>query len=46
MITIPAPWRDAPAPTLQLAAAMLRHQRRQFSENPPPRPVQERLSLE
>jgi len=46
MIAIPAPWRDTPGPTWQLAAAMLRHQRRQFSENPPPRPVQERLALE
>lgn len=46
MIAIPAPWRDTPGPTWQLVAAMLWHQRRQFSENPPPRPVQERLVLE
>jgi hypothetical protein len=45
MITIPAPWRDTPGPTWQLLAAMLRNQRRQFSEAPPPRPVQERLAL-
>ena len=45
MITIPAPWRDTPGPTWQLLAAMLRHQRRQFSENPPPRPEQQRLEL-
>jgi len=45
MITVPAPWRDTPGPTWQLVAAMLRHQRRQFSEEPPPRPVQQRLEL-
>ncbi len=45
MITIPAPWRDTPGPTWQLAAAMLRNQRRNLSEAPPPRPVQERLIL-
>jgi hypothetical protein len=45
MITVPAPWRDTPGPTWQLLAAMLRHQRRQFSEDSPPRPVQERLDL-
>ena len=46
MIAVPAPWRDTPGPTWQLAAAMLWHQRREFSEKPPPRPVQERLALE
>jgi hypothetical protein len=45
MITIPAPWRDTPGPTWQLVAAMLRNQRRLFSEAPPPRPTQERLPL-
>jgi hypothetical protein len=45
MITIPAPWRDTPGPTWQLVAAMLRNQRRQFTEQPPPRPKQERLEL-
>ena len=45
MITVPAPWRDTPGPTWQLVAAMLRNQRRQFSEAPPPRPVQQRLQL-
>ncbi len=45
MITVPAPWRDTPGPTWQLLAAMLRHQRWQFSEAPPPRPVQQRLTL-
>ena len=45
MITVPAPWRDTPGPTWQLVAAMLRNQRRQFSEEPPPRPAQQRLEL-
>jgi hypothetical protein len=45
MVTVPAPWRDTPGPTWQLVAAMLRNQRRQLSEQPPPRPVQERLQL-
>jgi len=45
MITVPAPWRDTPGPTWQLVAAMLRNQRRLFSEALPPRPVQERLQL-
>jgi len=45
MISVPAPWRDTPGPTWQLVAAMLRHQRRQFSEEPPPRPTQQRLEL-
>ena len=45
MITIPAPWRDTPGPTWQLVAAMLQNQRRQLSEAPPPRPVQQRLRL-
>ena len=46
MITIPAPWRDTPGPTWQLAAAMLRNQRRQLEEKPPPAPVQARLTLQ
>jgi hypothetical protein len=45
MITIPAPWRDTPGPTWQLVAAMLRNQRRELSEDPPPRPAQQRLEL-
>jgi len=40
MITVPAPWRDTPGPTGQLVAAMLRHQRRQFLEEPPARLMQ------
>jgi hypothetical protein len=45
MITIPAPWRDTPGPTWQLAAAMLRNQRRELTEDPPPRPQQQKLAL-
>jgi hypothetical protein len=46
MVTVPAPWRDTPGPSWQLVAAMLRNQRREFVEAPPPRPAQERLVLE
>lgn len=45
MVTVPAPWRDTPGPTWQLVAAMMRNQHRQFSEQAPPGPVQERLQL-
>ncbi len=45
MITVPAPWRDTPGPTWQLAAAMLRNPRRRLSDDPPPRPAQQRLEL-
>jgi hypothetical protein len=45
MITVPAPWRDTPGPTWQLVAAMLRNQRHRFTEEPPPRPTQQRLEL-
>ena len=46
MITVPAPWRDTPGPSWQLVAAMLRNQRRQFSEERPSLPVQQRLELQ
>jgi hypothetical protein len=45
MITVPAPWRDTPGPTWQLVASMLRNQRHRFTEEPPPRPTQQRLEL-
>jgi len=43
MITVPAPWRDTHGPTRQLAAAMLRNQRRELEERPPAPPVQQRF---
>jgi hypothetical protein len=46
MITVPAPWRDTPGPTWQIAAAMLRNQRRELEEMPPAPPDQQRLSFE
>ena len=46
MVTVPAPWRDTPGPTWQLAAAMLRNQRRQFEERPPAPAAQQRLRFE
>jgi hypothetical protein len=46
MITIPAPWRDTPGPTWQLAAAMVRNQRYALEGSPPPRDRQERFRFE
>jgi hypothetical protein len=45
MITVPAPWRETPGPTWQLLAAMMRHQRRQLEEAPPPLPEQAKLAF-
>ena len=46
MITIPAPWRETPGPTWQLAAAMVRNQRRALEGKPAPRSEQQRLSFD
>ncbi|MFN0168827.1 MAG: hypothetical protein ACKV22_20570 [Bryobacteraceae bacterium] len=46
MLTVPSPWRDTPGPTWQLVAAMLRNQRKEFSEKAPALPAQERLAFE
>jgi len=46
LVTVPAPWRDTPAPTWQFTAAMLRNQQRQMEEKPSPPPKQQRLALE
>ena len=46
IVTVPAPWRDTPAPTWQFAAAMLRNQQRQMEERPSAPPKQQRLALE
>ncbi len=45
VMRVPAPWRDTPGPTWQLAAAMMRNQRRQLEERPPAAPAQQRLTL-
>ena len=45
MVTVPAPWRDTPGPTWQLVVAMLRNQRRELEEKPPPAPAQQRLTF-
>ncbi|MBV8817161.1 MAG: hypothetical protein JO022_02320 [Acidobacteriaceae bacterium] len=45
VLRVPAPWRDTPGPTWQLAAAMLRHQRREMEERPPAPPMQQKLQL-
>ncbi|HYP07031.1 MAG TPA: hypothetical protein VER03_12440 [Bryobacteraceae bacterium] len=44
-VTVPAPWRDTPGPTWQIVAAMLRNQRRELEEKPPPAPAQQRLTF-
>lgn len=45
MITAPAPWRDTPGPTWQLVASMMRNQRKELEEKPPPSPAQQRLTF-
>ncbi len=42
-ITVPAPWRDTPAPTWQFVAGMLRNQQRSSRETPAKPPSQQRL---
>lgn len=43
VVTVPAPWRDTPGPTWQMAAAMVRNQRWQLEERPPSAPAQQRI---
>lgn len=45
LVAIPAPWRDTPGPTWQLAAAMLRNQARCLTDRPPAPPKQQKLLL-
>lgn len=45
VVTIPAPWRDGPAPTWQFAAAMLRNQQRAMKEKSAPPPQQQKLDF-
>ena len=45
MTTVPAPWRDTPGPTWQLAASMLRNQARQMEGRPLQLPKQQKLVL-
>jgi hypothetical protein len=42
-VRIPAPWRETPGPTWELLAAMVRNQRRELEEKPPPAPAQIKL---
>jgi hypothetical protein len=44
-VVVPAPWRETPGPTWQLAASMLRNQKRAFQDRPPKPPVQQRLEF-
>lgn len=46
VMAIPAPWRDTPGPTWELTAAMMRHQRKELEEAPPPKPAQQKLTFE
>lgn len=46
VVAVPAPWRDTPGPTWQMAAAMVRNQRWQLEERPPAAPAQQRISWE
>ena len=46
VVIVPAPWRDTPGPSWQLVAAMLRHQRRQFTSSSTPQPKQQRFAFE
>jgi hypothetical protein len=43
VLSLPAPWRDTPGPTWELAAAMMRHQRRQLTPQPVNTALQEKL---
>jgi len=44
-VVVPAPWRETPGPTWQLAASMLRNQKRAFQDRPPKPPAQRRLEF-
>jgi hypothetical protein len=46
LVIIPAPWRDTPGPTWQLAAALVRNQRYALHPRPDARPEQERFRFE
>ena len=46
VLIVPAPWRETPGPTWELAASMMRNQRRQFEESPPPAPAQQKIFFE
>jgi len=44
-VIVPAPWREAPGPTWQFVASMLRNQNKVFQERPPKPPAQQRLEF-
>ncbi|HEY3458078.1 MAG TPA: hypothetical protein VGK64_26085 [Bryobacteraceae bacterium] len=44
-VVVPAPWRETPGPTWQLAASMLRNQKRAFQDWPPKPPAQQQLEF-
>ena len=46
VLTVPAPWRETPGPTWELLASMMRNQRRELEESPPPVPAQQKIAFE
>jgi hypothetical protein len=46
VLIVPAPWRETPGPTWELVAAMMRNQRRELEEAPPPAPAQQKFGFE
>ena len=46
VMIVPAPWRETPGPTWELLASMMRNQRRDLEEQPPPAPAQQKMSFE
>ena len=46
VLIVPAPWRETPGPTWELVAAMMRNQRKELEESPPPAPAQQKITFE
>ena len=46
VLIVPAPWRETPGPTWELVAAMMRNQRKELEESPPPAPAQQKIAFE
>ena len=46
VMIVPAPWRETPGPTWELLASMMRNQRREYEEKPPPAPAQQKITFE
>ena len=46
VMIVPAPWRETPGPTWELVASMMRNQKREMEESPPPAPAQQKIVFE